>query len=166
MGVQFVEPAQLVDLFVAIRYAERKITGLNDTKAAEELGLAPGTLKRIANTQIQTPNGMMSYMELATQILLVDFFTTERKLDRRSLIYGSFDELLPQVVENQLRLAAGKPGIDTNRPPSYRDQIDAAKGILNNPITMSYMKLLLTGHDTTEWQENVPAVLDAQLTLD
>ena len=166
LGVEFHDPEQLTELFIAIRYAEKKIGNLSDAKIAEELNTTVFMLNRINNTQVQTPNGPMSYSALSTQILMVDFFTTERKMDRRSIIYGAFDELLPDVIINQLRLAAGKPGLDSSRPPSYRDQIDAGKGVLNNPIAMSYMKLLLTGKDSSEWEEKVPVALEAQLTLD
>lgn len=167
IGVQIDTPEQIADLLIAIRYAEDKIgSNLSDARIASNLGISAGTIKRITNAMIQTPKGMMSYMQIATQILLVDFFTEERKTDRRSRIYGSFDTLLPEVVENQLRLAAGRPGIDSSKPPSYRDQIDAAKGIWNNPITMSYMQLVLTGKDTGEWQIEVPKTMDVALTLD
>ena len=167
LGVQFETPEELGEFLIAIRHSELKIkTPISDEEIAKRLEIPIGSLRRIIRKEIQTPHGPMPYSQIATQILLINYFTDERKEDRRSLIYGAFDELLPLVIKNQLQIAAGRPGMDTTRPPSYRDQVDAAKGVLNNPITMSYMKLLLTGKDDPEWKPEVPSTLPPAVLLD
>ena len=166
LGVQFERPDDLGDFLLALRIAELKMRSASEDSICSELGITRSVIFRLNKKQIQTPSGLMPYPQLATQVLLVNFFTEERKIDRRSLIYGSFDELRPRVIENQLRIAAGRAGVDSLKPPSYRDQVDAAKGVLNNPITMGYIKLLLSGKDESQWTPDVPNALPPAVLLD
>ncbi len=144
-GVNVVDPYTVRTLLGCVEFVELVTTRKfkNQEQIAEAMGVSFGTLKGWIDSKL---------IEVATRIVLAEYFDDEARADMRNELYGTIRQYMPKALLNIARIAAGETftsknakGQEIDVHPGFREQVQAFDTMVKSPIGASYLTELLTG---------------------
>ena len=150
MGYDITDPGNVETLIACIRYCDLSFSDrkMRDIDVAERLGISPATLVRLKTSES---------IKIATQIVLAEFLDDENRHDVRAELFQIYHDGLPGVLRNVVKIATGaemgedEEGKKIHAP--FRDQVQAATLLLNNPLGNAFLTNTFLG-ETQSLEEN------------
>ena len=150
MGYDITDPSNVETLIACIRYCDLSFSDrkMRDIDVAERLGISPATLVRLKTSES---------IKIATQIVLAEFLDDENRHDIRAELFQIYHDGLPTVLRNMIKIATGaemgedEEGKKIHAP--FRDQVQAATLLLNNPLGNAFLTNTFLG-ETQSLEEN------------
>jgi len=136
MGYDVTDPHAVESLIACIRYCDLSFSDrkLRDTDIAEQLGISLPILHTLKRSDA---------IGVATQIVLAEFLESTSRADIRGTLFQIYHDGLPDVLRNVVRIARGEvmgedeDGKKFHAP--FRDQVQAATLLLNNPLGNAFL---------------------------